>query len=127
MKLDAVITGVIALRDQIDAKKQEHKGELAPLNEKMAKLEAYLQSQLQLSGSTSVSAKGVGTAYLQSVVSVTVEDWAATLEWIKRTDAWEFLERRVSKTVVQEYMESQGEVPPGVKTSSEVEVRVRRG
>lgn len=127
MKLDAVITGVITLRDQIDALKAEQKAALAPLNEKMAKLEAYLQSQLQLSGSTSVSAKGIGTAYLQSVVSVTVEDWAATLEWIKRTDAWEFLERRVSKTVVQEYMESQGEVPPGVKTSSEVEVRVRRG
>jgi hypothetical protein len=127
MKLDSVITGVITLRDQIDALKQEHKAQLAPLNEKMAKLEAYLQSQLQLSGSTSVSAKGVGTAYLQSVVSVTVEDWQATLDWIKTTEAWEFLERRVSKTVVQEYMESQGQVPPGVKTSTEVEVRVRRG
>ncbi len=127
MKIDAVITGVLVLRDQIDAKKQEHKAELAPLNEKMAKLEAYLLSQLQLSGSTSVAAKGVGTAYIQNVTSVTVEDWPATLDWIKTTEAWEFLERRVSKTVVQEYMESQGEVPPGVKASTEVEVRVRRG
>lgn len=127
MKLDTVISGVVTLRDQIDAIKKKQKEELAPLNEKMAKLEAYLQSQLLLSGSTSVSAKGVGTAYLQNVVSVTVEDWQATLDWIKRTEAWDFLERRVSKTVVQEYMESQGEVPPGVKTATEVEVRVRRG
>jgi len=127
MKLDAVITGVVTLRDQIDALKKQHKEQLAPLNEKMAKLEAYLLSQLQLSGSTSIAAKGVGTAYIQNVLSVTVEDWSATLDWIKKTEAWDFLERRVSKTVVQEYMESQGEVPPGVKTNSEVEVRVRRG
>lgn len=127
MKLDAVISGVITVRDQIDALKKQQKEALAPLNDKLAKLEAYLQMQLTAQGMTSLAAKGVGTAYLQNVTSCTVEDWEATLGWIKTTDAWEFLERRVSKTVVQEYMESQGEVPPGVNVRTEIEVRVRRG
>jgi hypothetical protein len=126
-QIDVVIAGVLTLRDQIDAKKKAHKEELAPLNDKLNKLEAFLQSQLQLSGATSFAAKGVGTAYLQNVVGVTVEDWTATLDWIKANSLWEFLERRVSKTVVQEYMESQGDAPPGVKVNTEIEVRVRRG
>jgi hypothetical protein len=127
MKIDAVISGVITLRDKIDEIKKRQKEELAPLNANMLKLEAFLQSQLQLQGTTSIAAKGIGTAYLQDVVSCTVEDWQATLDWIKATEGWEFLERRVSKTVVQEYMESQGAVPPGVNVRTEVEVRVRRG
>lgn len=127
VKLDIVIAGVIALRDQIDAAKTKHKEELAPLNSKMEKLEAYLQLQLRTLGTTSFTAKGTGTAYLQKVVGVTVQDWDATLAWIKAGDLWEFLERRVSKTVVQEYMESTQEVPPGVDVRQETEVRVRRG
>jgi hypothetical protein len=126
-KLDLVIAGVIAIRDQIDAMKTTHKEQLAPLNQKMEKLEAYLQLQLTTLGTTSFTAKGTGTAYLQNVVGVTVEDWDATLAFIKEQGLWEMLERRVSKTVVQEYMESTKEVPPGVNVRQETEVRVRRG
>jgi hypothetical protein len=118
---------VISLRDKIDEIKKRHKEELAPLNQSMEKLEAYLQLQLTNLGTTSFAAKGIGTAYLQNVVGVTVEDWDATLAWIRSNEFWELLERRVSKTVVQEYMESKGEVPPGVNVRSETEVRVRRG
>lgn len=126
-KLDQVIAAVVAVRDQIDALKKDHKEQLAPLNDKMSKLEAYLQMEINKLGVTSFAAKGVGTAFLQNVVSVTTEDWDATLSWIKDNNLWEFLEKRVSKTVVQEYIESQGQVPPGVNVRTEVEVRVRRG
>lgn len=127
IKLDTVISAVLAMRDRIDALKTAHKEALAPLNTQLEKLEAYLQLQLTTLGTTSFAAKGTGTAYLQNVVSVTVEDWDATLQWIKDGNLWEFLERRVSKTVVQEYMESTKEVPPGVNVRQETEVRVRRG
>lgn len=127
MKLDQVITAVITLRDLIDAAKTKHKEELAPMNLKMEKLEAFLQLELTKQGATSFAAKGIGTAYLQNVVGVTVEDWEATLSFIKDNELWPLLERRVSKTVVQEFMESTGNVPPGVNVRTEVEVRVRRG
>lgn len=127
MQLDKVIGGVITLRDKIDALKKLHKEQLAPLNDQMSKLEAFLQMELNKQGVTSFAAKGVGTAYLQNVTSVTTEDWQSTLDWIKASNLWEFLEKRVSKTVVQDYMESQGEVPPGINVRTEVEVRIRRG
>src|SRR5271169_2879430 len=115
MQIDKVIGAYIQLRDGVDTIKKRHKEELAPINDKMSKLEAWLQLQLQTQGINSFAAKGVGTAFLKNVTSVTTEDWSATLDWIKKSNAWEFLEQRVSKTVVQDYMESQGEVPPGIK------------
>ena len=127
MQTDQVIAGVIKYRDKIDAMKKRHKEELAPLNISMEKLEAFLHLTLQKAGVNSMAAKGVGTAFIQKVVGVTVEDWDATLAWIRQQDSWEFLEHRVSKSVVQDYMESTGEVPPGVRVNSEDEVRVRRG
>ncbi|MFI5397621.1 MAG: hypothetical protein ACHQ9S_18950 [Candidatus Binatia bacterium] len=126
-KLDEVIGAVIKVRDQIDAIKKEQKEALSPLSLKLEKLEAYLQLQLTTLGVTNFAAKGVGTAYLQNVTGVTVEDWDATLAWIKETELWEMLEKRVSKSVVQDYMESQNNIPPGVKVRTEVEVRIRRG
>lgn len=126
-KIDEVIAATIKVRDEIDAVKKVQKEALAPLNLKLEKLEAYLQLQLTTLGTTSFAAKGVGTAYLQNCVGVTVRDWDATLAWIKETGLWEMLEKRVSKTVVQEFMESQNAVPPGVEVRTDVEVRVRRG
>ena len=115
------------MRDTIEAIKKEQKEALAPLNLKLEKLEAYLQLQLTTLGTTSFAAKGIGTAFLQNTVGVTVEDWDATLAFIKENELWELLEKRVSKSVVQDYMESQNQIPPGVKVRTEVEVRVRRG
>lgn len=127
MKLDEVVAAVIKLRDKIEAVKQGHKEQLAPLNIQMEKLEAYLHLQIQKMGVTSFAAKGVGTAYLQNVVSTKVEDWQALLEWIRANEGWEFLEKRVSKSVVESYVESHKATPPGVTISTDVEVRVRRG
>lgn len=127
MKIDDVIGATIKLRDKIDGLKKAHKEQLAPLNDQMMKLENYLQHQLQGQGVSSFAAKGVGTAFLQNCTSATVEDWAAILGWIRANEAWDLLEHRVSKTVVQDYIESTGSAPPGVKVSTEIEVRVRRG
>lgn len=127
MKLDEVIAATLKVRDTIEAIKKEQKEALAPLNLKLEKLEAYLQLQLTTLGTTSFAAKGIGTAFLQNTVGVTVEDWDATLAFIKENELWELLEKRVSKSVVQDYMESQNQIPPGVKVRTEVEVRVRRG
>jgi hypothetical protein len=55
-----------------------------------------------------------------------VADWDACFDWIKKTQAWEFLERRVSKSTVKDYMEAHGEVPPGISVNSELVVRVRK-
>jgi hypothetical protein len=126
MNIERVIEGYLALRGQMEDLAKKQKEEMAPFNEKKAKLEAYLQGQLQTMGVTSVAARGIGTAFLETKTDASVADWDATLEWIKASGAWEFLERRVAKSVVKDYVESHQQVPPGINITSEIVLRVRK-
>jgi hypothetical protein len=123
----AVIAGYLALRKAKDDIKNRHKDELAPINDKIEKLEAFMLNVLNSAKVDSMAFKGVGTMFKQTVTSVTVENWSDTLAWIQEHGAWELLEQRVSKTVIQDYAEhNEGMVPPGVKLTQDVEVRVRK-
>ncbi len=124
-KVNQVVAAYVKLRDQKDEIKRRHKEELAPLNENMTKLERWLQKQLLDEGVESMKTDA-GTAFLQTSSSVTVRDWPATLAWIQDNDEWSLLEARVNKTAVKDFLESTGEVPPGVNYSEDIETRVRR-
>lgn len=126
VNIDDVIGAYVALRDLIDETTKRHKEELAPHREKMAKIEAWLQNQLQTQGLQNFKGKS-GTAFLKNVTGATVADWDATLPFIRDNNLWEMLERRVSKSVVEDYIEAHGEVPPGVNFTNETVVQVRRG
>ena len=125
MQTDKVIEAYLKVRAQKEALKKKHTEEMAPLNEAMFKLASWLQKQLQETGQTSAKTPA-GTAFLQTDVSVAVEDFDAILAFIRSHDLWVMLEKRVSKSVVQDYIASTNEVPPGVKVSSEISCHVRR-
>lgn len=126
INIDDVIKTYIQLRDRVDEIKAEHKAQLAPFGAKMEKIEGWLQNQLQTQGLTNFKGTS-GTAFLKEVTSATVADWDTTLPFIRENELWEMLERRVSKTVVDDYIESHGEVPPGVNFTRAIVVQVRRG
>src|ERR1700756_3049009 len=98
---------------------------MAPINDNLYKLGLWLQKTLQETGQTSAKT-AAGTAFLQTDMSVAIEDWERILQFIQANDLWAMLERRVSKSVVTEYIESTKQVPPGVKITSEVSCHVRR-
>ena len=126
MNIDDVIKAYIAMRDDLDATVKRQKEEVAPLREKMHKLEVWLQNQLQTQGLQNFKSQS-GTAFLKEVTSVTVESWEATLPFIQEKGMWDMLEKRVSKSVVEDYIESTGDIPPGVNVKRETVVQVRRG
>jgi hypothetical protein len=103
----------------------KHKEELAPINDQMNKCLAYVQQQLQAQGLQNFKGQS-GIAFLQTDVTVKVQDWDAMFEWIKANEAWMFLEKRVSKSVVQEFMQANNEVPPGVGITTSVEAHIRK-
>lgn len=125
MKIDEVIAAYVKLRDQRDELKKQQASALAPFNEKLYKLEVWLQRQLQDSGQQSAKTPA-GTAFLQTDTSVTVEDFDTVLKFISENGLWQMLEKRVSKSVVTDYIESTQQVPPGVKITAEVVCRIRR-
>ncbi len=123
--VDQVIAAYRTLRSQKETIEERHKTELAPLKENMNKCLAWLQNKLQTQGLTNFKCPS-GIAFLQNTNSVTVQDWEEFFTWVKTNDAPAFLERRAALSVVQEYVEANGQLPPGLSMNSVVEVRVRK-
>lgn len=122
-----VIAAYLKFRQLKEKMADRHKEEMAPINNSMMKLEAFMLDTLNKASVDSMAFKGVGTMFKKTVSSCKVQEWDAILAWIRAHEAWEFLEHRVSKTVVQEYSEANGEIPPGVEVTFDTVVQVRKG
>lgn len=124
--VNEVIAAYIKLRDARDEMKKQHAEQLLPITSRMEKVEAWLQTHLVNQGVESVKG-AAGTAFLKQVTSATLEDGEAFFEHVKASGQWELLERRCSKSVVEDYVSQHGEPPPGVKWSATQVCQVRRG
>jgi hypothetical protein len=120
-----VVRTYVALRDKKNEIKRRHSEELAPLNEKMEKIEGWLQRNLMEQGLQSQRTEN-GTAYLSTDTKATVKDRDAFFEWVIKNERWDFLESRVSKSVVRDYLEETGEIVPGINYEATQVVRIRR-
>jgi hypothetical protein len=125
MNVDDVVAAYVKLRDAKTEMARRHKDELEPICTGMEKLENWLQKRLLEQGADSFKTKH-GTAFFQSATSATVKDWNATLDFILTNQEWSFLEARVNKTAVKDYIETTGDAPPGVDYKETLVVRVRR-
>lgn len=124
-KISDAIAAYIKLRDYKAKVKEKHSEELAPINEKMLKIEAFLLGKLNESGADNIKTSE-GTTYTSIRDSVKIVDWAAFKKFAQDSDMIDMMEHRVSKDAVREFLEATGELPPGVAVSSEKCVRVRR-
>lgn len=126
---EPTIEGVIATYVKLRGKKEELeasvKEEVGALRDKMSKLEAWIQAKADETGVKSFKTDA-GTAFLTHTDYASVADWDATLDWVKRHEAWDVLTKGVSKAAVREHMQAEGEVVPGVTFGTKITVGVRR-
>lgn len=123
--VDTVIQTYIKLRNQKDAIQNEVKEQLQDITAKMGKLEAWVQAKADETGVTSFKTEH-GTAFLTTSDFAGVADWDAILSYVKTNDAYDLLERRVSRTAVRSYIDSTGAVPDGVNFGTKVSVSFRK-
>jgi hypothetical protein len=96
-------------------------------------------SRMSERGSTGFKVEGVCTVTRVSRQSVGCGDWSAFLPWLidravearksggSGADALAFLQKRVTKQTVMDYMDAKdGQTPPGVTVVTEFDVRVQR-
>jgi len=55
-----------------------------------------------------------------------VADWDSTLNFIRENEAYDMLEKRISKIAVRSYIEQNKAVPPGVNYGTRLEVNIRK-
>jgi hypothetical protein len=123
--VNEVVQAYIVLRDARDALKKKQADDMIPITSKMQKLEGWLQNYLTGNKVNSLKVDS-GTAFLKEVSSATVEDGEAFIEFVRASGMWELIERRCAKSVVDDYVEQHGTLPPGVKYSRETVCQVRR-
>ena len=122
---DAMIERYVKLRDKKKEIEARHKDELAPFNDALKRLEGFMLEALNQSGLDSMKSAH-GTAFKSTRTSATVKDWPLTLAFIREHQAWDLLEARVAKTVAYQIIADTQAPIPGVETSAELTVNVRR-
>lgn len=123
--VEAVIRKYMKLREKRASIEASVKEQLDEVKGNMAKLEAWLMAKLDADGLTSFKTD-YGTAFLTTTDFANVEDWDAVLRFIREEDAFDMLEKRVSKTAVRGYIEATKEVPPGVKYGTKLDINIRK-
>jgi hypothetical protein len=125
VNVDDVVATYMKLRDQKAAIEGEVKDKLTTIKNKMEKLESWIKVQADLQGVTSFKTKH-GTAFLTTTDYANVENWDAVIGFIRDNEAYDMLEKRVSKTAVRGYIEQTKAVPPGVNYGTKLEVNIRK-
>lgn len=126
VKTNEIVDKYIKLRDKKAKMKADFDASVAEIDSLLDQMEAVIMQELDSQGATSIKTAS-GTAYIQSRVSASVADWDAYFfGFVVPNQAWEFLERRVSKTAVEQYKAANEDVPPGVNYSETRTVNVRR-
>jgi hypothetical protein len=124
MDINDVVSKYMRLRDAKKQLAERQSQEMARLTDPMRKLEAALLDHLNQLHAESVRTNN-GTVYKTTRTSAKVVDWEPCLAFILEHQLTHMLERRVSKTAVEEYLAAHGELPPGVSISSELSVNIR--
>jgi translation initiation factor IF-3 len=125
VNVDDVVATYMKLRHQKDQIEADAKTKVDALKVKMMKLEAWIKEQADLQGVTSFKTKH-GTAFLTTVDFANVADWDAVKQFIIDNEAFDMLEKRVSKLAVRGYIEQNKAVPPGVNYGTKLEVNIRK-
>lgn len=126
----ALIAEFRALRDKKKEITDRHKEELAPLNERMAKIESGMRMYLLKIGDGDDKAHlatSAGTAYLSTTTRSKIDDWPVFKKFMLDEGMVDMVEHRVSNEAVTSYMEANdGALPPGVSISQDINCRFKK-
>lgn len=120
-----IIRTYMTLRNQKAAIEAEMKSQVDNIKSKMDKLEAWIKEKADEQGVTSFKSD-YGTAFLTTTDYANVADWDAMLNFIRDNEAYDMLEKRVSKVAVRGYIQQNKSVPPGVNYGTKLEVNIRK-
>ena len=126
MKLSEAVTLYIQLRDKKAQMESDFDASVAPINDKMEKLEAKLLDVFNKTGMDSVKTEH-GTAYTAVRTTASVADREAFMDFVKANEEWSLIEVRAAKTAIEQFRDNNdNELPPGINIRSERVVNIRR-
>lgn len=125
MDVDKRVGQYVKLRDKIKELDGEHKTRMEPYREMLEQLGNVLLKHLNDVNVESVRAES-GTFFKTTKKTASLEDPEAFMRFVIENQCFDMLDRKANVTAVDEYIETNNALPPGVKFSARVEVNVRR-
>ncbi len=126
MEISKVVEIYIQLRDKKAEIKAEYDAKVSGIDATLGKAEAALLKHFQENGDIESIKTPFGTAYKSKRRSITMADWDTYFPWLQANGNWHMLERRAAKKAVEEYLEAEGTMPPGLNLVEEITLNVRR-
>ena len=125
MTIKELVARYIDIRTKREAFSKQYKEKVAKYDDALTQIEGLLLKTFDSSGMDSVKTE-MGTAFVSTRTSATVADRDAFMEFVFSTDGKSFLENRVSKSAVEDFIAANEEPPPGISVRVERTINVRR-
>lgn len=114
---------LVVFRNQIGAKITEADAVVTDLKAKRERIDQELLRRFNEQGVSNVKTNH-GTPYIIERTSCSAEDKDTFMSWVRNTNAWDFLEIRPNKTMVSQYKEEHGDIPPGLNWTAKLTIGV---
>lgn len=127
MNIDRAIEDYIVIRNERDRIKKEWEAKDEKLKNKLGKIELYLLQKSSEEGTDTFRTQS-GTAYKVVNLKANCVDYPVLFNWVVENNLPELLTKRISTTVLKEYLDQSGEkiIPPGINVVYEVGMNVQR-
>lgn len=126
LSIKEMLEAYINIRDALDVKRKEYQTFEASSKDTLERISMALRDKADEQGVDNFTIKGFATAYRNTKTSYRVRDWDEVVKYIKETNNFHIVEKRVAKLAVAEIHKETGDIPPGLDFHLEVEFNVRR-
>jgi len=124
--LDVLAKTYRKIRTRITKLTQEYDTEVETLKAAQDEVKNAMKDQMKALGVTSVRTDE-GTVVLSVKTRYNTQDWDSFKKFVVEQDAVDLLEKRIAQTNMAQFLEENpGVVPPGLNSSSEYDVSVRK-
>ena len=126
--IDEAIKAYVETRDELRVVQRDFKAKETGMKDTLERISMWLRDKADELGVDSFSSKAYGTAFrsVKTSYRVATRGWDSYIDWVKATDNFQCLEKRVAKLAVKEIHDATGQLPPGLDYVAEVEMDVRK-
>jgi hypothetical protein len=121
---DELISAYLDLRSYRSDLKKKYEADDAVYKSQMETIELELHKRL-LEGGVKSFGGSRGTSYLELKTRARADDWSLAHDFMAKNGRLDMLQRRLSDSVIKQFIEETGMTPPGISVFQEYEVVVR--
>jgi hypothetical protein len=122
---DELVAQYVKLRDSLKAADEAHAEKTKMAKDYRSALEAKLLERLNAVGGDAIST-GHGTAYRTTRRSATIKDAEVFRTYVIDQEAFDLVDWKANANAVDDFVKSEGSLPPGVNLTTAYTVGVRR-